>query len=226
MLAFCVKIPQTVLLVEDGEKVATHNVLAKNQDVAVRIIDSAVVGHHLGVVGNVAKVGQIVLASVVFARPDGAIVAVADPSAVTRSRAKTRLPADIVQVVDSVNDCSVRGGIPVAVAVLEAKKLVGRGGSVVESSDVVAGKVRVDLGQLDVDLLDGAGDVDRGSVGEGLDFPGDILNTVAWNGSLEAKDLWCCETLAPSFKRGWEVSHLTRVAQEASKRMAERSVVD
>lgn len=53
----------------------------------------------------------------------------------------------------------------------------------------VAAKIGVDLVQLVVDLLDGAGEVVGRSVGEGVDFPGENLDGVARDGRLEGKAL-------------------------------------
>ena len=49
----------------------------------------------------------------------------------------------------------------------------------------VLGEVGVDLVELGVDVLDGAGEVDVGAVGEGLDVPGQFFDAVAWDGGVE-----------------------------------------
>ncbi len=161
----------------------TYKVLAGDKTTTL----VTVVDYHLGAVGNGIEGWQREVLLVVVAPPNGVLVAAADPCAISRARAQDRLAGNTTQVRDSAADHLRQGRVPAegaatadrsGVLALEAGKCATR-----------VGKVRVDLVQLVVDLLDGAGDVDHGAIAEGLDVPGEILDTVARKGGLNAKGL-------------------------------------
>jgi len=194
--------------------------------VLVKIVvgERAKVDDQLGTVGNEAEVWQSELRRVLVARPDGTVPAAADAPAVTRSRTPAWLSGDRTQVGDSVDDAVRRGNSPLVDSYIGTVRHGIIGGSELETRDIVAGVVRVDLEQLAVDVLDSAGDVDFGSVGESLDLPDEVLNTVTGNGGFKAEGLWAREISAPSSDQGCQLCYLTRAAREAKSRMALRTI--
>jgi len=173
----------------------------------------AIINNHLRTVGNGVECGELERVLVIVAPPDGGVVAAANAGTGTWTGTQHRLSLDTAEVPDAVGDVPLRTGQPhVGTGVADRAEIVlGVDHGHVLDRVVVAGEVGVDFGELGVDVLDGAGDVDVGAVVEGLDVPGDFLDGVAWDGGIEGKTLFGGESLLAIWVvwiTGWEIGWL------------------
>jgi hypothetical protein len=181
-----------IVLLDNAPPVITVSLLAAANKSTVF---EAIIQNDLGRIGNVVESVKGLVAAVVIAPPDGAVVRTADTAAGVRTRALDRTSTDGPQVPDTVLNGPL---LSVSESSADGVSLVERGQTLVVvlwpddtplgvfEGDTIVG---VELLELGNNLLDCAGQVILWTTRCRLNLPGDRHDTISGDGRAESSDL-------------------------------------